>query len=46
VLSLRSFFLARLKPRGALADDRATMPPDRDLLNADRAALLGYSTGH
>ena len=46
VLSLRSFFLARLKPRGALTEDRATMPPDRDLLDADRAALLGYSTGH
>jgi hypothetical protein len=46
VLSLRSLFMARLRPRGSLVDDRATMPPDRDLQEADRSALLSYSTGH
>ena len=46
VLSLRSLLLARLQPRGALADPRATMPPDRDMTDPDRAALRAFITAH
>lgn len=46
VLSLRSLLLARLQPRGTLTDPRATMPPDRDMTDPDRAALRAFITAH
>ena len=46
VLALRTPLLARLQPRGVLADDRATMPPDRDMLEPDRVALRAYLMAH
>jgi hypothetical protein len=38
--------LARLQPRGTLADPRATMPPDRDIAEADRTALRAFLLAH
>jgi len=44
VASLRSPLLSRLEPRGALGDPRATMPPDRDMIESDRLALRAFIT--
>jgi hypothetical protein len=46
VMSVRSLLLARLQPRGALTDPRATMPPDREIADADRTALRAFLLAH
>ncbi|HEY1954402.1 MAG TPA: hypothetical protein VGH28_02295 [Polyangiaceae bacterium] len=46
LLSIRSPLLSRLQPRGTLSDARATMPPDRDMVDADRSALRAFILAH